>query len=153
MNDNCLYVYNLTKNVSSDHLKEIFMHFGNLKEINFVLNDEKLSGNNNEGNFICAKIKFENEMDAKIAREYMNGGQIDGKTVSIKYEHVMRHKEKHKNEKHNTKRENKERIDEKRKYLRDGTKYSSSPSRSSKYSFRKSISSQVRRKKKGSRKK
>ncbi|CAG9477014.1 RNA-binding protein s1, putative [Plasmodium vivax] len=154
MTDNCLYVYNLTKNVSADHLKEIFTNFGNLKDIHISLDEENVGGTNGGGNFICAKIKFENEMDARVAKEYMNGGQIDGKTVSIKYEQGGKSKGKHKhtNAKHSVKREHKERDGgDKRKRLRDGRRSSSSPSRASEYSSRRSSSSRARRKKKSTR--
>lgn len=154
MTDNCLYVYNLTKNVRADHLKEIFLNFGNLKDIHISLDEENVSGSNGGGNFLCARIKFENEMDATIAKEYMNGGQIDGKTVSIKYEHKGKSKGKHKHTstKHSVKREHKERAGgDKRRRLRDGRRSSSSPSRASEHSSRRSTSSQARRKKKSTR--
>ncbi|CAA9988335.1 RNA-binding protein, putative [Plasmodium knowlesi strain H] len=154
MTDNCLYVHNLTKNVSEDHLKEIFMNFGNLKDIHISVDEENVSGTNGEEKFICAKIKFENEKDAKAAKEHMNGGQIDGKTVSIKYEHEGKSKGKHKhtNKKDSIKREHKERDSgEKTKRLKDDRRSSSSASRVSEYSSRRSSSTQVRRKKKSTR--
>ncbi|ANQ08064.1 RNA binding protein [Plasmodium coatneyi] len=155
MTEHCLYVHNLTKNVSEDHLKEIFMNFGNLKDVHISLNEENVTGTNGGGKFISAKVKFENEMDAKVAKEYMNGGQIDGKTISIKYEHEGKSKGKHKhtNKKDSIKREHKERASgEKRKRLKDDRRSSSSPSRLSEYSSRRSSSTQVRRKKKSTRK-
>ncbi|SBT71407.1 RNA-binding protein s1, putative [Plasmodium malariae] len=166
MNDSSIYVYNLTKNVSVEHLKEIFMHFGNLKDINFLLNDENVDGKDNADNFICAKIKFENDLYAKIAKEFMNGGQIDGKTVSIKYEHIIDEKEKEKEkekvkerEREREKEKEKEKYkdrkpnsdkkrSEKRKYIKDDYKSSTSCSRVSKNLSRKSSSSRKKRRKK-----
>ncbi|CRG96360.1 RNA-binding protein s1, putative [Plasmodium gallinaceum] len=139
MNNNCIYIYNLTKNVSVDHLKEIFMHFGNLRDINFILDNENVNNNN----FMCAKIKFENGVDAKIAKEFMNGGQIDGKIVSIKYEHGINDKEK---EKSKTKQRN-----EKKSYMKDCTS-SYSLSRKSNISNNKSKSLSIKRRKKNKKK-
>ncbi|SBT77187.1 RNA-binding protein s1, putative [Plasmodium ovale] len=152
MNDNCLYVYNLTKNVSADHLREIFTHFGNLKDIHFILNEEKGNDNNENDNFICAKLNFENDVDAKIAREFMNGGQIDGKTVSIKYEHAIYGKEKHKNRKHTESKHNKDygERNEKRKGAKDNYRTSSSRSLASASSKAKSTSLEIKRGKRSS---
>ncbi|CRH00181.1 RNA-binding protein s1, putative [Plasmodium relictum] len=143
MSNNCIYIYNLTKNVSVEHLKEIFMHFGDLKDINFLLDNENVNNNN----LTCAKIKFENGVDAKIAKEFMNGGQIDGKIVSVKYEHGINEKEKEKNTKHN---ENKQR-NEKKNYIKDSTSRNSL-SRSSKISNNKSKSLSIKRRKKNKKK-
>ncbi|KJP90202.1 hypothetical protein AK88_00050 [Plasmodium fragile] len=154
MTDNCLHVFNLTKNVSEDHLKEIFMNFGNLKDIHISLDEENVSRTNGGGNFISATIKFENEMDARVAKEYMNGGQIDGKTVSIKYVHEGKSKGKHKHtsREHSIKREHKDRTGgDKKKRLKDGRRSSSSPSGVSEYSSRRSSSTEERRKTKSTR--
>ncbi|CXI42209.1 RNA-binding protein s1, putative [Plasmodium berghei] len=139
MIDNCLYVYNLTKNTSVEHLKEIFMNFGKLIDINYVLNDDNLSKEEND-NLVYAKIEFENPNDAKTAIEYMDGGQIDGKTISIKHEHEI-------TSKNNNNRVSKERNE------KDGSyKYSDSRSSSSNSSKNKSNTSQIKKKNKSKKK-
>ncbi|SOV15817.1 RNA-binding protein s1,putative [Plasmodium gaboni] len=109
MNDSSIYIYNLTRNVSISHLKEIFMNFGTLKDVHYVTYDEEGDDNNkdddnkedddnknnnddnknnNDDNYkdnICAHIKYENSKEAQTAKEFMDGGQIDGKIISIKY--------------------------------------------------------------------
>ncbi|SOV15822.1 RNA-binding protein s1,putative [Plasmodium sp. gorilla clade G2] len=110
MNDSSIYIYNLTRNVSISHLKEIFMNFGTLKDVHYMTYDEEGDDNNkdddknnynddknnniddknnyNDDNYkdnICAHIKYENSKEAQTAKEFMDGGQIDGKIISIKY--------------------------------------------------------------------
>ncbi|SPJ11039.1 RNA-binding protein s1, putative [Plasmodium sp. DRC-Itaito] len=127
MNDSSIYVYNLTRNVSINHLKEIFMNFGTLKDLHYVtygeesISDDKKGGDNydekedsydekedsydkkedncdkkednydkkedncDEDNYICVHIKYENSKEAQSAKEFMDGGQIDGKIISVKY--------------------------------------------------------------------
>ncbi|SOV78161.1 RNA-binding protein s1, putative [Plasmodium sp. gorilla clade G3] len=161
MNDSSIYIYNLTRNVSINHLKEIFMNFGTLKDVHYVTyvkqsmrndnkeddnddeeennDDEKVDNddeeennddeeennddeeennddekennddekennddekennddekennddekeNNDDDNYICVHIKYENSKEAQTAKEFMDGGQIDGKIISVKY--------------------------------------------------------------------
>ncbi|CDU17962.1 hypothetical protein YYC_04484 [Plasmodium yoelii 17X] len=139
MTDNCLYVYNLTKNTSVEHLNEIFMNFGKLIDINYVLNDDNLSKDKND-NLIYAKIEFENPNDAKTAIEYMDGGQIDGKTISIKHEHEI------------IKKNNNKRVSKERNEKDDSYKYSASRSSSSNSSKAKSNTSQIKKKNKSKKK-
>ncbi|VTZ68897.1 RNA-binding protein s1, putative [Plasmodium chabaudi chabaudi] len=143
MVDNCLYVYNLTKNTSVEHLKEIFMNFGKLVDVNYVSNDDNLDKEEND-NLVYAKIEFENPDDAKTAIEYMDGGQIDGKTISVKHEHEKTQKKNNINKKVSSDDndiKSKERNDE------DSYKSSGSRSISSNNSETKSNTSQMKKKK------
>ncbi|KYN96645.1 RNA-binding protein s1, putative [Plasmodium reichenowi] len=172
MNESSIYIYNLTRNVSINHLKEIFMNFGTLKDVEYVryveesmrpdkgdgkdddkkedndvkenndYNDDKKEDNNddydddnnddnddddnddddnddddndnddndndndddddndNDDNNICVHIKYENSKEAQTAKEFMDGGQIDGKIISVKYKinhkYIKTHKKKKK---------------------------------------------------------
>lgn len=89
MTNTCIYVYNLTKNVSEKHLKEIFTCFGALKTVNLLVEKEENEKEQKIKEFKggrYAKLEFETKEDAENAMEYMNGGQIDGKMIALKYE-------------------------------------------------------------------
>ncbi|CAD2104562.1 hypothetical protein YYG_01939 [Plasmodium vinckei petteri] len=148
MVDNCLYVYNLTKNTSVEHLKEIFMNFGKLVDVNYVSNDDNLNKEEND-NLVYAKIEFENPDDAKTAIEYMDGGQIDGKTISVKHEHEITQKKNNINKKVSNDDND---IKSKERNEEDSYKSSDSRSNSSNSSEIKSNTSQIKKKNKSNKK-
>ena len=70
-------VYNISPNLSEEHIKEIFSNYGNIKDVYIAIDDEiKVKKD-------YAFIEFENKKDAEDAELYMNGGQIDGIVVKV----------------------------------------------------------------------
>ncbi|CAJ0763840.1 22660_t:CDS:2 [Entrophospora sp. SA101] len=74
-----IMVNKLTKNVKEAHLQEIFGAFGRINRIE-VLIDEKWQTNKG-----TAYIDFETGNDAERAISYMDGGQLDGNTLSCTF--------------------------------------------------------------------
>ena len=70
-------VHNITPNVTEDHLKEIFSHFGEVKECFIPINKQTQLKKN------YAFIEFTKLENAEKAQLYMDEGQIDGKIVQI----------------------------------------------------------------------
>jgi hypothetical protein len=70
-----LVVGNLTRNVTEDHIKEIFSCYGSLKSVELAMDK---AVNLPRG---FAHVEFENHEDAERALDYMNNGQIDGNVV------------------------------------------------------------------------
>lgn len=95
MSNKCVYVYNLTNNVSEEHLKEIFGVFGTLRDVLFLSDNDKPYFNYS---VVCAKVRFDKEEDAKSAKEYMDGGQIDGKIITVKLENGLNQNKKSKDD-------------------------------------------------------
>ena len=70
-------VHNITPNVTEDHLKVIFSHFGEVKECFIPINKQTQLKKN------YAFIEFTKLENAEKAQLYMDEGQIDGKIVQI----------------------------------------------------------------------
>ncbi|KAI8340201.1 hypothetical protein BC941DRAFT_419715 [Chlamydoabsidia padenii] len=74
---NRLMVTHLTRNVTKEHVEEIFSVYGPLTEVNFPRN-RKL--NTNTGR---AFVEFETVDDAEKAICHMDGGQLDGQVLAV----------------------------------------------------------------------
>ncbi len=70
-------VHNITPNVTEEHLKEIFSHFGEVKECFIPINKQTQLKKN------YAFIEFTKIESAEQAQLYMDEGQIDGKIVQV----------------------------------------------------------------------
>ncbi|KAF7727986.1 hypothetical protein EC973_006751 [Apophysomyces ossiformis] len=68
-------VAKLTRNVTADHVKEIFSQFGTIKHVEFPFN-ERLNANMGK-----AYVEYETQEDADKAISYMDGGQLDGQRL------------------------------------------------------------------------
>ncbi|PNH08985.1 Arginine/serine-rich protein 45 [Tetrabaena socialis] len=74
-----LVVGNLTRNVTEDHIREIFGCYGTLKSIDLAIDR---AVNLPRG---FAHIEFEAREDAEKALDFMNNGQIDGNIVKVNF--------------------------------------------------------------------
>ncbi len=70
-------VYNITPNVTENHLKEIFSNYGEVKGV-YIPKKEKTHLKQN-----YAFIEFIKKEEAEEAQLYMDEGQIDGKVVKV----------------------------------------------------------------------
>lgn len=70
-----LVVGNLTRNVTEDHIREIFSTYGAVRFVELAMD---LRVNLPRG---YAHVEYESREDAEKAIEHMNGGQIDGNTL------------------------------------------------------------------------
>ena len=70
-------VYNITPNVTENHLKEIFSNYGEVKGA-YIPKKEKTHLKQN-----YAFIEFIKKEEAEEAQLYMDEGQIDGKVVKV----------------------------------------------------------------------
>lgn len=70
-----LVVGNLTRNVTEDHIKEIFGHYGELKSVDLAIDK---AVNLPKG---FAHVEYVKHDDAEKAINFMNGAQIDGNVV------------------------------------------------------------------------
>ncbi|KAI9313051.1 hypothetical protein BX666DRAFT_1979031 [Dichotomocladium elegans] len=70
-------VTNLTRNVTAEHIKEIFGQYGTIKHIDFPMN-AKL--NTNTGR---ATVEYATKEEMEKAIGYMNDGQLDGKHLNV----------------------------------------------------------------------
>jgi len=72
-----IVVERLTKNVTDDHLKEIFGAFGQIRDLDMPMNRQY---NTNRG---TAYILYAVEADAEAAIAHMHEGQIDGAAINV----------------------------------------------------------------------
>lgn len=70
-------VYNISPNLSEEHIKEIFSNYGEIKDVYIAINEETKVKKD------YAFIEFTNRNDAENAELYMNGGQIDGLIIKV----------------------------------------------------------------------
>ncbi|XP_077482712.1 uncharacterized protein LOC144093240 [Stigmatopora argus] len=68
----------LTRNVIKDHLQEIFSIYGKIKMIDMPMN--RIHPHLSKG---YAYIEFETHEEAKKALKHMDGGQIDGREITV----------------------------------------------------------------------
>ena len=70
-----LVVGNLTRNVTEEHVREIFSPYGKLMSVDLAID---ATVNLPKG---YAHIEYESREDAVKAIDFMNGGQIDGNVI------------------------------------------------------------------------
>ena len=75
-----LHVSNLTRNVTADHLREIFGMFGTVKNVELAIDGEVQLPKG------YAFVELEEREHCEAAIEHMDGGQVDGQKVSV---HIM----------------------------------------------------------------
>ncbi|KAI9013990.1 hypothetical protein CLU79DRAFT_382588 [Phycomyces nitens] len=73
---NGVLVTNLTRNVTSEHVREIFSQYGTIVELDFPFN-KRLNANSGK-----AYVYYETDEEAKKAISHMDGGQLDGKHLT-----------------------------------------------------------------------
>ncbi|KAI8576685.1 hypothetical protein K450DRAFT_118858 [Umbelopsis ramanniana AG] len=73
--NNWISVTNLTRNVTLDHVKEIFAQYGEIVSTDFPFNSKLQS---NRG---VSYIEYANRSDAEKAIAHMDNGQLDGKIL------------------------------------------------------------------------
>lgn len=71
-----LHVGRLTRNVTEAHVREIFSTWGELKEVELAIDKDV-----NLPRGFCY-VEFASRKDAEKAKDCMNGGQIDGNTIT-----------------------------------------------------------------------
>lgn len=74
-----LHVSNLTRNVKSDHLKEIFGYYGTVNSVDLQI--DEIAGLS----MGYAYVTFEKSKDAEQAVLYLDGGQIDGNVIKVSF--------------------------------------------------------------------
>ena len=70
-------VHNVSPNLTEQHIKEIFSHYGNIRDVYIAINEDTKVKKD------YAFIEFENREDAEEAELYMSGGQIDGLIIKV----------------------------------------------------------------------
>jgi RNA-binding protein with serine-rich domain 1 len=78
----CVYVQNLTVNVNENHLNEIFSIYGKIRKI--IKN--KLA--KNQRTHISSIIIYDKIESAEYSQKCMDGGQIDGMEVKVKFHNL-----------------------------------------------------------------
>lgn len=73
-----IHVGKLTRNVTQEHVQEIFSTYGKIKTCELPMDRNNL--NLSRG---FAYVDFESHEDAEKAIKYMDGGQIDGQEVNV----------------------------------------------------------------------
>jgi RNA-binding protein with serine-rich domain 1 len=71
--------YFIHRNITPAHLKEIFGHFGPVKNVDLQV-DPRL--NISKG---FAYVEYENAIDASKGEQYMDGGQVDGNRIKVTF--------------------------------------------------------------------
>lgn len=72
-----LHVARLTRNVTEAHVQEIFGFYGSIKQVEFPIDR---TVNLPKG---FAYVEYGKRLDAEKARQYMDGGQIDGNVIKV----------------------------------------------------------------------
>jgi len=72
-----IHVDNLTRNVNSGHLEEIFGYFGKIKKVEIIV-DRRTSVSQG-----AAYVDFYKKEEADAVVNYMNGGQVDGNKITV----------------------------------------------------------------------
>lgn len=73
-----IHVGRLTRNITKDHIHEIFSNYGSVKFIEFPI--DRFHPKLGRG---FAYIEYVNAEDAENAMKHMDGGQIDGQEVTV----------------------------------------------------------------------
>lgn len=74
-----LHVSGLTRNVTEEHLNEIFATFGKLSRVELVL-DRRVGLSRG-----FAYVEYDHRKDAEEAQLYMDGGQLDGAPLKVNF--------------------------------------------------------------------
>lgn len=77
--ESTLHVANLTRNVKSEHLLEIFSTYGKVKKVDLQI-DQRVGLS--KGN---AYVEFDTSKDAEQAMLYLDGGQLDGNVIKVSF--------------------------------------------------------------------
>lgn len=72
-----IYVGNLSYGVNDDRLKEVFEAFGAVNSAKVI--SDKFSGRSKGFGF----VEMENDAEAKVAIEQLDGAEIDGRQVKV----------------------------------------------------------------------
>nr|4A8X_A Chain A, RNA-BINDING PROTEIN WITH SERINE-RICH DOMAIN 1 [Homo sapiens] len=72
-----VHIGRLTRNVTKDHIMEIFSTYGKIKMIDMPV--ERMHPHLSKG---YAYVEFENPDEAEKALKHMDGGQIDGQEIT-----------------------------------------------------------------------
>lgn len=72
-----IYVGNLSYGVNDDQLKEVFEAFGAVNSAKVI--SDKFSGRSKGFGF----VEMENDAEAKVAIEQLDGAEIDGRQVKV----------------------------------------------------------------------
>ncbi|RYP71569.1 hypothetical protein DL771_004695 [Monosporascus sp. 5C6A] len=72
-----IVVEKLTKNINEDHLREIFGHYGPIRDLDLPMNRQF---NTNRG---TAYILYVHEQDAEAAISHMHEAQVDGAIINV----------------------------------------------------------------------
>ncbi|KAH9490040.1 RNA-binding protein with serine-rich domain 1-A, partial [Bulinus truncatus] len=80
-----VHVGHLTRNVTKDHIQEIFSLYGTIKNIDMLM--DRIHAHFNRG---TVYIEYETAEEAAKAIKFMDGGQIDGQEVTAAAVHVQR---------------------------------------------------------------
>lgn len=72
-----IHIGHLTRNVTKDHIIEIFSTYGQIKMVDFSF--DKMHPNHGRG---FAYVEFETADEAENAMKHMDGGQIDGQEIT-----------------------------------------------------------------------
>ncbi|KAJ2383557.1 hypothetical protein GGI23_007116, partial [Coemansia sp. RSA 2559] len=83
-----IIVYGVTRNVTPDHLREIFGQYGELGRVNIAKRGG--SGSNRKPKTTIAMIDFQEAAGAHKAYDYMNGAMIDNETIRVKVDELGR---------------------------------------------------------------
>lgn len=73
-----IHVGRLTRNITKDHVIEIFSNYGEIKVVDFPT--DRFHPQNGRG--FCY-IEYLNSEDAENAMKHMDGGQVDGTEVAV----------------------------------------------------------------------
>ncbi|RWS05048.1 SR-related protein LDC2-like protein [Dinothrombium tinctorium] len=73
-----IHIGRLTRNVTKDHLLEIFNAYGVIKSVDLPI--DRIHPHLSRG---FAYVEYEKAEDAEKAIKYMDGGQIDGQEISV----------------------------------------------------------------------
>ncbi|KAF9962064.1 hypothetical protein BGZ72_010670 [Mortierella alpina] len=74
-----LNIKNLTKNVTEEHVREIFGLYGKIKSVHFPINHRF------RFNMGFAYVEYETREEALVALEGWNGGQLDGEILQVAF--------------------------------------------------------------------
>lgn len=77
--ESTLHVANLTRNVKTEHLLEIFSTYGRVKKVDLQI-DQRVGLS--KGN---AYVEFDISKDAEQAMLYLDGGQLDGNILKVSF--------------------------------------------------------------------
>ena len=78
-----VHIGQLTRNVTKDHLREIFAHYGKIKSVDIPVN----RSNDQPRGF--GYVDFEKNSEAILSIRHMNAAQIDGQEITVAMVHIQ----------------------------------------------------------------